>query len=188
MTCRRTGNGTSTPTPCGGDEVYCPAQSAVPLPVSSGYYSTGVPGFRSGRNVCPVGQFCPGDGRIYDCPSGRYGNATGLLTADCSGECSDGVLCVARTTNATGAVCPVGSYCVRGLLVPCAPGSYNPATGGTSQGSCLLCPANTFVSTNGSSSVSSCSACPAFEGSDPGASTCWPGVKGTVKLPFSRGA
>jgi hypothetical protein len=50
------------PQPCGSDRLYCPAQSEMPLVAGAGYYTEGVPGTRSSRTICPMGQFCVGDG------------------------------------------------------------------------------------------------------------------------------
>ena len=47
---------------------------------------------------------------------------------------------------------------------------------------CLLCPAGTYNPTTGATSIDACLGCPEYEGSDPGADVCWPGVRGAWKL------
>ena len=59
---------------------------------------------------CPVGQYSPNGsvGSCNPCPSGTYGNATGLSTAACSGVCTTtttGYYCGPGMTIATGALC-----------------------------------------------------------------------------------
>jgi hypothetical protein len=174
-----TATGTATPLPCGNSSLYCPVGSEAPVVVGAGYYSVGVVGssVKFGRELCSVGQYCPGDGVAYDCPSGRYGNSIGLSDWTCSGQCGDGLLCAPRSTS-NSELCPTGQFCVKGISMPCPAGSYNPTPGATNASACLLCPENTYSARNGSSSASDCQLCPDFEGSAPGAVACWPGVKG----------
>ena len=47
---------------------------------------------------------------------------------------------------------------------------------------CLLCPAGTYNPTTSATSIDACLGCPEYEGSDPGADVCWPGVRGALKL------
>jgi hypothetical protein len=66
-----------------------------------------------------VSVYCPGDGVWYECPAGRFGNVSGLVSSDCSGEC------------AAGYYCPVGSsqsdeHPCGGVSVYCPPGSGSP--------------------------------------------------------------
>lgn len=47
-------------TDCGGDNVYCPEGTSTPLPVSTGFYSTGgTSTTRSGQSQCTVMQASP---------------------------------------------------------------------------------------------------------------------------------
>lgn len=78
------------PISCGGNEYFCLAGSAQPTHVSPGHYSTGLPGARSGETNCTSGSYCPGDGNLYPCLAGTFGNTTGLDTGNCSGRCYDG--------------------------------------------------------------------------------------------------
>jgi hypothetical protein len=170
--------GVGAPVPCGDDSVYCPAGSSAPEAAGAGYYTQGVPGSRSTRALCGTGVYCPGDGRAYTCPAGRYGDVLGLTNASCSGTCADGVLCPARTVSAAGQPCPSGQYCVGGVGYPCPSGTFNPLTGAVNASQCQLCPAGTFNAGNGSPSEADCLPCPQYEGSLPGATACWPGIAG----------
>ena len=37
--------------------------------------------------ICLLGHYCDGTGEPVPCPAGKLGNATGLATAACAGEC-----------------------------------------------------------------------------------------------------
>ena len=67
----------TTPLPCGSESQYCPSGASQPLPVSLGYFVTGVVGQRSGQAVCPLGSYCTGDGSAKLCGYGVYGGSTG---------------------------------------------------------------------------------------------------------------
>lgn len=149
-------------------------------PVGPGYYVTGVPGSRVAQAQCDPGDYCDGSGTARACPAGRYGDVAGLTNDSCSGECANGVLCVRQTTSAAGLPCPAGAFCLSGLAVPCPAGTYNPSTGIASASACLLCPANTYSSSPGATSEVECQACPEREGSNPGATACWPGILGAL--------
>jgi hypothetical protein len=167
--------------------VYCPAGSEAPTPAGAGYFTEGPAGNRFARVQCIPGLFCPGDGRAYACPAGRYGDTPGLTNATCTGTCADGVLCNAQTASAAGRACPTGQYCVAGLAQACPSGTYNPTPGAVNVSQCLLCPARTFNAGTGSSSEAECLPCPEHEGSNPGASACWPGVLGAARLRHALG-
>jgi hypothetical protein len=64
---------------CGESDVYCPEGSSVPLPVSPGYYTVGgsSPFTRTAQRLTEKG-FYAFEGLRYPCPSGTYGNSTGL--------------------------------------------------------------------------------------------------------------
>ncbi len=79
-----------TPAQCGSDRVYCLSGAATPVNVSAGYYTDGIAGMRSAQLQCSAGSYCPGDGRAYLCPSGVFGNVSGLSSVNCSGACGDG--------------------------------------------------------------------------------------------------
>ena len=43
------------------------------------------------KTQCPAGWYCPGNGKKYVCPAGRFGGASQAWTnANCEGECSAG--------------------------------------------------------------------------------------------------
>ncbi|XP_071958404.1 uncharacterized protein [Antedon mediterranea] len=127
---------------------------------------------------CPQGYYCPeGTGYDYQmCPSGMFGSRTGLVAEEfctpCTGgyycetpgspepdgNCSAGYYCdsgVDMSTpthndghKGTGGVCPVGSYCPKGTVIPfeCEAGTYTDSEGQSSCNSCLAgfyCPTNT---------------------------------------------
>ncbi len=172
------GGNTSTPTPCGDAQLYCPGGSSGPSPVGPGYFSTGVSGAKTGRSPCPRGQYCDGTGTPIDCPLGRYGAVEGMEASLCSGQCSDGIECLPRSTS-DDVLCPEGSVCIVGVPVPCPSGRYNPVKGASNASlACIPCPANTFNPLNGSALLGACTSCASFEESSPGASMCWPGVRG----------
>jgi len=151
----------------------------VSTPAGPGYYVVGLPGSRNARVQCRPGSYCDGSGTARPCPAGRYGDTYGLTNASCSGECGDGVLCAQQTPSAAGQPCPVGRYCLAGMAFPCPSGTYNPSQGATNASWCTACPAGTFNPNPGSSAVAECEACPDREGSNPGATACWPGILGT---------
>jgi hypothetical protein len=177
--CTHTGGNTSIPWPCGDSSWYCPARSASALRVSAGYYSLGVAGSKSNIAQCPLGQYCNGTGIPYDCPAGTYGAIAGLSTDFCSGRCIDGALCEPQSVSPNGQPCHEGYVCVQGIPQACPTGTYNPTQGASNlQVACLPCPAATFNPIQGGASAGACLPCSQFEGSAPGASLCWPGLRG----------
>jgi hypothetical protein len=175
-----TGAGAAAVQPCGSDSMYCPAGSTAPIAVAVGYYSVGPATLKTSAAVCPLGQYCNGSGSALDCPLGTFGGVQGLSTASCSGRCDDGALCLPRSTIAQGVPCPQGFVCQQGAATPCPTGTYNPGTGAVAASiACIPCPAGTYNARNGSGSLASCTPCPPFEGSTPGSTACWPGLRGT---------
>ena len=81
---------------CGGDGVYCPRGAARPLPVAAGFESVGGDNYtvRAAQAACPVGSYCRGGVR-RECPAGRFGRASRLDDAACSGLCARGHYCLA---------------------------------------------------------------------------------------------
>ncbi|RYG67158.1 hypothetical protein EON64_08080, partial [archaeon] len=120
---------------CGADALCAPPPVCPPGRYLSLQYSTyAMPSF-----ICSL------------CPAGRYGNASGLQSAFCSGRCSAGYFCPAGSSSPTEKVCggrhvfcpegsaqpiyaPAGRYTasivdnstgsVQTHSEPCAPGSY----------------------------------------------------------------
>ncbi len=171
--------GSEAPQPCGNDTVYCPRGSASPLLSAPGFYTDGFSSTQKSELwPCPPGSYCPGDGLRHPCPQGYFGALQGLVSATCSGRCDDGALCPVESLTSLGLPCPMGFYCVAGLGTACPAGTYNDALGASSVAACQLCPANTFNANSNVTSIAGCVACNPFEGSRPGASSCWPGIMG----------
>ena len=81
---------------------------------------------------CELGGYCrEGSSTAQPCPSGRFGNMTGLTSADA---------CY---------VCPPGTSCGIGvtMAVACTPGTYS---ANSSSAACLICPETTYQPTAGS--------------------------------------
>lgn len=116
----------------------------------------------------------------YPCPSGFYGEAPGLVAANCTGPCSLGYECPAGSTSPTTGLCPLGYYCAGGPKRPCPPGRYSSVTGTVSLDACVPCGAGTFSATVAATGPGTCTACAAHEGSTPGAIVCWPGLVSAV--------
>lgn len=121
------GTTSATAWPCPHGSV-CPLGSAKPQASQSGYHvvQTTAPE----AVPCPQGSFCspneaPGSSRL--CPSGTFGNVTGLATAACSGPCEAGYYCPRGSTSATAQPCGNKTvFCPTGSAAPklVAPGSY----------------------------------------------------------------
>lgn len=98
------GSNSSEQAECGGAEVYCPSGSAIPTPVSRGYYTVGAlsvlgkdqdsedAAVRWGQRICEPGFYCT-EGVRLRCPAGTYGGSSGLTNEECSGPCSAGYYC-----------------------------------------------------------------------------------------------
>ncbi len=91
---------------CGSEQFYCPSGSIAPVPTPEGSYSIGGTSkmTRSGIATCETGYFCTAGVR-QDCPAGRFGNEYGAATAECSGICSAGYFCAARSTSPSSGPC-----------------------------------------------------------------------------------
>lgn len=149
-----------------------------PLEVGEGYYSVGIVGMRSDVALCAAGSYCPGDGLSYLCPVGTFGDMDGQTNSTCSGDCLDGVVCEAGSTSSLGRPCPVGQYCVTGVAYPCPSGTYNSRVGAANSSECTPCPPGRFNNKTGAWDAAMCLLCSPLEGSDVGASACWPGLLG----------
>ena len=148
----------ATQQPCGSASVFCPPSSALPTPVSPGYYTVGPlsapenmqvtgPGsdesIRFSQKICEPGFYCI-SGVRYRCPLGTYGGSTGLSSMQCSGPCDAGFICPLNSTSAqqqpcghsADVYCPVGSY--RPITVPA--GYYSVGMDHTTRQSILPCP------------------------------------------------
>ena len=162
------GTGVATGIPCGPGQ-YSLLGAAVCTPCDPGYFgsSSGAtnstcdgpcPGgkYCPGGNtpitalLCPVGQYSlPAAAACTPCPSGVYGSAPGLATANCSGPCRVGFYGnnTSNIADVCDGMCPAGHYCPAGTvdpyMNPCPPGQYS--FGG--QSSCSLCPPGLYGAT-----------------------------------------
>lgn len=93
--------------PCGDASVYCPTGSTAPTPVTAGWFTTGGLFSRVGiaenstrlaQSPCAPGWYCEG-GIARQCPAGRYGAASLLRNAECSGPCERGHFCPPGSTT-----------------------------------------------------------------------------------------
>lgn len=131
---------------CGGPHVYCPPGSAIPKPVTPGYYTVrlanltlrsqsdttaGTLAIRDAQVACEPGYYCVG-GQRFICPAGRYGDLTMEQSPACAGNCLRGFYCPPGSTAATQIQCGSDQYICRtgsGLPELVAPGYYS--VGGT---------------------------------------------------------
>jgi hypothetical protein len=98
---------------CGVATHYCPAGSVTPRPTPSGFYAMPTPsGLFFNASRCEPGRFCVG-GVARACPSGRFGDESGLTSEGCSGNCSAGYFCPASSVSRTQRNCSDGPsyYC-----------------------------------------------------------------------------
>lgn len=98
----------------------CPAGSACPL-------------LSAAPQACPAGSYSLGGaGTCTSCAQGRFGSATGLATADCSGVCTAGYVCALGATSQT--LCGAGTYSTAqsGFCNYCPPGQFGSSSGLTS--------------------------------------------------------
>jgi hypothetical protein len=133
---------------CGNNTVYCPAGAAAPLNVGVGNYSVGVSAStRDSQSVCAAGSYCSG-GVSTSCPSGVYGNTSGLSSAACSGLCLAGYYCPLGTNQPTTLPCGnVSVFCPTGSSTPAWVGVGNMSVGGvdvTRQQAQAVCPAGSY--------------------------------------------
>ena len=109
---------------------YCPSGSSSPLPVGVGNYTYGGASVstQTAQAVCPPptsavnnysASYCPGtgDGGLYTCPAGVYGNASGLTSRACSGNCAPGYYCPPGSSSPTAVPCGNVSVYVTGVVV-----------------------------------------------------------------------
>lgn len=98
---------------CGSPEYFCPVGVSAPILVQMGYFtlpeSVDHLYHRYNQSVCPIGFYCV-SGIRKACPSGTYGNVTGLTSCF---------------------ICPAGHYCPEASVVPtvCPGGTYGNTTG-----------------------------------------------------------
>ena len=145
--------------PCGSEDLYCPLGSALPTPVSKGYYTTvglrhdGIDDpktalVRDSQRECPPGTYCVG-GIKRKCPAGKYGSTRGLSNRSCSGACHPGYFCKEGAHSgkeskcgATGLYCPEGSF----EPTPVTSGYWTISGGPLTRANQSICPAGYFCS------------------------------------------
>jgi hypothetical protein len=129
------GSTSATQRLCGGAHLFCPPFSALPVPVTEGYYTTGplsaprtpppAPLQHSGdeqnrtsQTQCEGGFFCQA-GKKFICPRGHFGSDIGMTDGKCSGECDPGYFCDEGATTPTQNLCGGPEvYCPRGSFRP----------------------------------------------------------------------
>jgi len=107
--------------PCGGADKICPEGSATSQMVPAGYFSNEDENElkRSTMKICPKGNYCPGDGKRYDCPAGRYADEEGTTSSTCKDNCQRGYYCEPGSPSARQYPCgSSNAYCPRGSAVP----------------------------------------------------------------------
>jgi len=136
---------------------YCPTGTAQPIPCKAGFVCN-LEGQVDSVDACPAGFFCPkgtADANSFPCPAGRFGNATGLLDANCSGACRPGHWCPSASTTPD--------------KFPCSTGTFVTDEGGSI---CELCPSGKFANSTGAVQCQACEA--GFIAPAMGAATCIP--------------
>ncbi|OQR97987.1 hypothetical protein THRCLA_06800 [Thraustotheca clavata] len=105
---------------------YCPGNTAAPIAVTTGYFTTlSYDGrLRVEQTICPIGSYCV-NGIAHLCPWGSYGAVTGLSSSVCSGNCAPGAICPRGSILASQQLCLGGTYAVNGKqCAPCRPGYW----------------------------------------------------------------
>jgi hypothetical protein len=115
----------ATVTPIICRQGFCPAGSGSPSPCLAGSYAANTGLTQSSDcTTCTKGNFC---------------SQPGLNAPD--GLCDIGYFCNAGQTTSNPTICALGGYCDMGSFstIPCAPGTFNPNTGGNSEKDCSAC-------------------------------------------------
>jgi len=133
------------------------------------------------KTPCSYGAFCPGDGKKYPCPPGKFGNGQGMSNESVCEDCPSGTYNRLPFSNScpdrcppgtydrdrTGSksfeeackICPQGSYCQVGTLVNCPKGTFNNATGKASSNACKSCGYDKYNDVVGAKDHSECKDC-----------------------------
>ena len=134
---------------CGSVDLYCPLGSALPTPVSKGYFTIDEEGpqdTRVAQRKCKVGHFCTEGLEMKVCPKGHYCTATGmsepLVCGNSTVFCREGSIepqpvtegfySVGGSSNATRAeetIAPKGHFAKDGILFECPRGHYGNTSG-----------------------------------------------------------
>ncbi|XP_062606170.1 multiple epidermal growth factor-like domains protein 6, partial [Saccostrea cucullata] len=187
---------------------YCPQGSHTPTRCSSGTYqdqtgqgscvtcpagffcdNTMAPVVLYNSSYCPIGYYCPAGTRYssqYPCPSGTFGNVTGMqAVGDCI-QCPGGYYCDMTAQTTFTQICQAGYYCRQGAKSgtpsqgtdadECPAGYYCPVQTTDPQ----KCPQGTYSNATKLTAVTECTNCTAgmYCGStnlvEP-SGTCWAG-------------
>eukprot|EP00947_MAST-08B_sp_MAST-8B-sp1_P002249 g2249.t1 len=154
-----TGSST-TESPCGGADVYCPRGSAAPLPVQQGYYSLPLDedeDLRWSVQRCEPGYLCEA-GKREPCGADTFYCVKGARTPVQAGYYSTGGTAETRTGERQ---CEPGHYCRDAVRHECPAGRYGAAAGLTESTCTGPCDAGTFGNVGGQRAptcVGSCSA------------------------------
>lgn len=137
--------------PCGQADLICAEGSPFPVVVPKGYYSNeeAPEELRSYQIVCPVGHYCPGDGKRYKCAKGTYTSKEGTISSECMGVCERGYFCEEGSDDPRQHECGSASvYCPRGSFEPSPvhEGFYGVYTGDDGGALTLFATANTTYS------------------------------------------
>lgn len=147
---------------------FCPAGS-------TGQYGGTATTAAASTTPCPAGTYSTGGATsetCTDCPAGTYGSSTATTTASCTGPCTAGYYCPARSSSPYGGsptqmggsiiyICPRGAYCPTGSSTPilCPAGTYNNVLGKTRIEDCLVGTAGRYYCPG--TTTSSGATCPA---------------------------
>ena len=153
-----------TPCPPG---YSCSAKDTLPVICDVGLYSPGLstsclscgPGVvclegssanNVSNNICPLGYYCPDGVSALGCPTGTFGNKTGLTdSAECS-ICPPGFFCPEGTSGypRDELQCPIGHYCLQGTMTmfehPCPDGTFSTTFSLEREDQCVVCPAGRY--------------------------------------------
>lgn len=121
-----------------------------------------IPGYKgldgASCTACSEGQYksVSGDSPCERCPSGRYGDDTGLTSSNCSGLCAAGYWCDVASISATSTACPAHSTSLAGadssIDCLCEPGYSSDVNGGE----CFACGMSYFKPNNGTGRCIQC--------------------------------
>ncbi len=137
--------------PCGAANHICPEGSATYQLVPAGFYSVedDVEVKRVVMEPCPLGMYCPGDGRRYKCPAGRYTDERQTSDPQCKDVCQRGYYCEPGSPSKTQFPCGNAKvYCPRGSSqpTPVTKGFYSGFSGADAFAQALWDKGNTTMS------------------------------------------
>ena len=182
---------------CYGDRMYCYSESSTCMSACPG--GTYVDHLLQCQHCAVKGYYCPEGATVsptsFQCPSGRYGDQTGLSSVDDCPPCSAGrystISGITSVEHCTGR-CPAGKFSAKTGLSSieecagyCSAGRYSYETGLTSDDECKgRCSTGKYSSMTGL--TSDChQSCPRGKyGNAPGSISEMSGVASPIKLPI----